>query len=979
MPIDQEAVHRRAQGLVLAIVLVGAALTLALFLQGRRAVLRDFHSDFQSEAQAQRANMASYLEARLQFLDGLARHMELDPEPGAKAFDRFVAAERSRVDGIQALEWAPRVTRDRRAAFEARGGLPITQRGPAGTLERAGVRQAYFPVTYLEPVAGNRLAMGFDLGSNRVRLTAIEAARDTGLPRATEPLLLVQETKEQPGFLIFAPVFHSGQPTATVAQRRAAFRGVVVGVFRTGDLIAAAVPASKGKSLMGALYDLSSGWRPGPIHTWGGPPAATISLPRRILLGSLPTMPFTLPFAGRTWAGRIQPQPAFVQATLQTYPWFVLPVGSVVTGLMAWLVFLLHTQKRRAEKLFMDRSRELVQSVAELGRREDDLRLLLDSTAEAIYGINLKGRCTFCNQALLKMLGYNSPEDLIGRNMHVVIHHSRNDGSEYPEHECRIFKAIRDGRESHADDEVIWRADGTSFPSEYWSYPQFRDGKLIGAVVTFNDISSRMAMAQGLADKDRLLGAVSRSLAGLLDSMDYDQVLGEFLALLGEGARASRAYLVQGFDGAHPVRTHQWVTAGTPATAVPFLEASVGAQGFPRWVEALRGDQTISGALEAFPVGERRFLEAEGIRSLLAMPVQVHGTLWAFIGLEECQGLRTWSQPEQDILRLAARALGTVIEHQHVHAEVEAARANLECRVAERTQALVQANEELEGEMASRRLAEDERNRAQTLLHQAQKLESIGRLAANIAHEINTPIQYLSVNLQFLDKTYAQLIGALPPFLPEASQDLHWITEETPKVLSDCMEGLDQVARIVRAMKEFSHPGSPDPVAMDLNRCLDSAVTVSRNEWKNVATLALDLAPELPVIHGFQGELNQVFLNLIVNAAQAIAAKTRHGGGMGAITVASRLTPGGVEIRVADTGTGIAPEHQGRVFDPFFTTKEVGVGTGQGLAVSYQTVVQQHGGSITFTTREGEGTTFIVLLPLRALPTQPRARWEEAV
>jgi signal transduction histidine kinase len=268
--------------------------------------------------------------------------------------------------------------------------------------------------------------------------------------------------------------------------------------------------------------------------------------------------------------------------------------------------------------------------------------------------------------------------------------------------------------------------------------------------------------------------------------------------------------------------------------------------------------------------------------------------------------------------------------------------------------------------------SEDENNLAQMQLHQTQKLESVGRLAAGIAHEINTPLQYLSLNMMFLKKTYGQVFQAsLPPLgaaLAGQEPDLPWLQEETRKVLSDSMDGIEQVVRIVRAMKDFSHPGSPDPLPVNVNRCLESAATVSRNEWKYVADLTLELDPDLPMIQGFPAELNQVFLNLIINAAHAIGAKSRPGRELGAITLATARMPEGVEIRIRDTGTGIAPEHQAKVFDPCFTTKAVGVGTGQGLMVSYQTIVSSHGGRIYFETVPGEGTTFIVQLPLRSRP-----------
>ncbi|NTV73551.1 MAG: histidine kinase, partial [Holophaga sp.] len=255
-------------------------------------------------------------------------------------------------------------------------------------------------------------------------------------------------------------------------------------------------------------------------------------------------------------------------------------------------------------------------------------------------------------------------------------------------------------------------------------------------------------------------------------------------------------------------------------------------------------------------------------------------------------------------------------------------------------------------------------------LRQAQKLESVGQLASGIAHEINTPIQFVNLNLTLLKKAFIQLTGVLDlyrealgpdPRLKAAEEDadLDYLCAELPKVLQDSLDGVQRVARIVRAMKEFTHPGARDPTLLDVNRLAGSAATIAANEWKYIANLDLDLEEGLPAVRGHAAELSQVLLNLIVNAAHAIGAR----GGMGTITVSTRSREGLVEIRVRDTGTGIPPEAQARVFEPFFTTKGVGKGTGQGLTICYQNIVNLHGGKIFFETEPGVGTTFIIQLP----------------
>lgn len=278
-----------------------------------------------------------------------------------------------------------------------------------------------------------------------------------------------------------------------------------------------------------------------------------------------------------------------------------------------------------------------------------------------------------------------------------------------------------------------------------------------------------------------------------------------------------------------------------------------------------------------------------------------------------------------------------------------------------------------------------ERRLLERQLAQAQKLESIGQLAAGIAHEINTPIQYVGDNVVFLKKSFEDLLGLLERIkgivwaldfqgvgraelqglraeLERA--DLDYLRSEIPMALEQTLEGVHRVAAIVRAMKEFSHPGKRENTAVDINRALESTITVSKNEWKYVAELVTDLAPDLPSVHCDAGELNQVFLNIIVNAAQAIGEVVNADSPQkGTIKISTRREGSWVEVRIQDTGPGIPEAIRSRVFDPFFTTKEVGKGTGQGLALCHSVIVKKLKGSISFETEAGKGTTFVVRLP----------------
>ncbi len=268
-----------------------------------------------------------------------------------------------------------------------------------------------------------------------------------------------------------------------------------------------------------------------------------------------------------------------------------------------------------------------------------------------------------------------------------------------------------------------------------------------------------------------------------------------------------------------------------------------------------------------------------------------------------------------------------------------------------------------------------------------QKLESIGRLAAGIAHEINTPTQYITDNTRFLSDAFRALTGVVSQYricrerlqaaggevdlaqalaTVEGAADLDFFSKEIPQAIQQSLDGLSRIARIVGSLKEFSHPNSIDKAPTDLNHAVETAVSISRHEWKYVADVATDFDPALPPVPCMVDKINQVLLNLIVNAAHTIAEalKTR-AEARGKITIRTRVEPEAVRIEVADTGMGIPPQLRSRLFEPFFTTKRVGQGTGQGLSLVHRVVVHEHRGSVDFVSEVGRGTTFRLWLPLR--------------
>lgn len=289
-------------------------------------------------------------------------------------------------------------------------------------------------------------------------------------------------------------------------------------------------------------------------------------------------------------------------------------------------------------------------------------------------------------------------------------------------------------------------------------------------------------------------------------------------------------------------------------------------------------------------------------------------------------------------------------------------------------------------DLTEHKQAEKDRQMMELQLRQSQKLESIGQLAAGIAHEINTPTQYVGDNTRFLKDAFDSVIkvlksheellaaarqNAVTPELLDQSEavltasDVDYFCVQIPQAIQETLEGIERVSKIVRAMKEFSHPGGKEKCPADLNKAIESTITVARNEWKYVADLITDFENGLPLVPCFVGEFNQVILNLVVNAAHAIGDVVKEQPGTkGKIVIQTRRDGDHVMVRISDTGTGIPESHRSHIFEPFFTTKEVGKGSGQGLALVYNSIIKKHGGTVSFETETGIGTTFVIRLPV---------------
>jgi signal transduction histidine kinase len=330
------------------------------------------------------------------------------------------------------------------------------------------------------------------------------------------------------------------------------------------------------------------------------------------------------------------------------------------------------------------------------------------------------------------------------------------------------------------------------------------------------------------------------------------------------------------------------------------------------------------------------------------------------------------AQPVLYIVDLAPLVLGlTGLGIGVFHARLMRIRHSIELTVTERTADLQRALDDL--------------STAQAELLNAQKLEAIGGLAAGIAHEINTPIQYVGDNTKFVEESLNSLLNVVSASarLAAAASEVHdvsalveayesaardaevdYLATEVPNAIKESLDGIEQVAAIVRALKSFAHPGTDQKSASNLNEMITDTTAVARGEWKTAADLDLSgLEPDLPLVPVLAGPLKQVLLNMIINAAHAIEDAFAESGGKGQITITSAERDGFAEITISDNGAGIPAEIGDRIFEPFFTTKTVGKGSGQGLAIA-QSIVGNHDGTLTFESEVGKGTVFTIRLPI---------------
>ena len=466
------------------IIIFGITLTGFLFWQEKNSELSHFQSQFERDA-ALRANLVqSHLNECLLIVLALHSFYAGSDTVERDEFKEFTETLLENRKELQVMGWLPRIPHSERDAFEKRmrkagyAGFRIEDFVTEQSITDAPEHEEYFPIEYMEPTAGNESKIGLNILSQPIRRAALERARDTGLPAVTE-LIHIFHDKVQ-GFNIYIPNYRRGMPATTVAERRAALDGYLMGVFRMADVIAKPMMLGKASGLSFDLIDQSAPPERRMLYSWESRLQSSTSW-QSPLLPTSPGYSRKFVFCGHRWEMTVSANQAYIANHYSVGYWSILPAGLGLTLLLclnlrttrirgAVLEGMVHERtmelcqyQDNLEDLVKERSAEicqtneqLMQEVADrklaetrLQNSESRLRSILDSTAEAIYGVDTNGNCMFCNRACLDMLGYKSQEELLGKNMHWLIHHSHADGTPFPIEECEIFRSFKSG-DGHA-------------------------------------------------------------------------------------------------------------------------------------------------------------------------------------------------------------------------------------------------------------------------------------------------------------------------------------------------------------------------------------------------------------------------------------------------------------------------------------------------------------------------------------------------
>jgi len=630
---------------------------------------------------------------------------------------------------------------------------------------------------------------------------------------------------------------------------------------------------------------------------------------------------------------------------------------------------------------------------------EFQVRLLLDSTAEAIFGLDMDGCCTFANPACVQMLGYRDVEELIGQNMHKLIHNRRGDGTPIPANECLILNVLQSGKGNHEDSEVLWQADGNSFPAEFWSYPIYHDGNITGAVVTFLDITERLAMAAAQRESDERYktlvdsspdwvwetnskGIYTYASSKVYDLLGYlpEEVIGKTPFELMSSAEAERIGTIfteivankspiANLENTNCHKNGHSVVLET--SGVPILSEDgelLGYRGIDRDVTQRKIDEREFRAQQYFT---NTVLDAAGnvivVLDLNGCLVRFNRAAEELTGYtsDEVLGKPVWDlvipEEQQNGVKSVFAKLSVGEEEIAGQYENEWVNRHGGRRLLHWHNSVLRDDDDgvishivaLGYDITEKKVAEAEHARIQNELQQAQKMESLGQLTGGIAHDFN--------NLLGIINGYAGL--ALEKYINKGEEQL-------VDYVRNIKEAGERAADLVTQMLVFSRSDQADNIPIQFAPLLREDIKMLRATLPSTIEIEIEIEPDLPSILMNPTQLHQILMNLSINARDAMNGEgqlTIRLGWTRALDTDSPIshkpiTGDWIELCVGDTGSGIDPEIIQDIFNPFFTTKEVGKGTGMGLSVIYR-IMEDHGGHILLESEQDKGTTFCMLFP----------------
>jgi two-component system cell cycle sensor histidine kinase/response regulator CckA len=979
----------------LIIILAGMLLIAVLYRECRKSAQENLNKQFAVDAATCASIITNALQAHLVDLEAVCRFYNASIHVDRRQFHQFVAPTLKTRPGVQAIEWIPRVPQAERPRFEAearRDGLPdyhFYQLDPEGNHVLVEPHQYYYPVYYVEPLAGNEPAVGFDLGSHPARLAALEQARDTGQPTVTKRITLVQETGGQTGFLIYIPVYRQEMPLATVGQRRLALQGFALGVFRAEDTIEAATRLLPEACLISELFDPSAPADERLLYCNDREPWHRHKASWKNWLAPVVTLHFAHPFtfAGRQWQVNIVAEPAYVHKHVTLSYWLIPPLGIGLTLLLALYLRALLSHKERAENLVAERT-------AALQKTTNMLSQIINIVPQAIFWKDRNGVFLGCNRKFIQAVGLENTDEIIGKT-NDDLPCSKDEGELYLQNDLQVME---ENRPQHHVIKTLPQKDGTGRWVDTSKIPIHLDGTVIGVLGIFEDITERQLAEQALRESEEKYRLLVSQIPAMVFRGYGDWSVDPF----DEKVESLTGYSKEDFE----TRRVKWCDL-IPAEDLDyattiFIEALKTDKSYVRehrlrkkngkiiWVQC-RGqifcdDQGkvdhISGV--SFDVTQRRQAE-EAVRESERFLADIFTSIQDGINILDLDFNILRTNPTMERWFVHALPLVGKKCYQAFHGRREPCEICPYHETLETGKAAHSPKQGKDGpepgwveiftfpitdmatgkvkgvvgyirDITARQQTEEALRRSEEQLRQAVKMEAVGCLAGGVAHDFNNILTAIT--------GYCELLLTKQDLQDPVRHDVKHI-----------LAAAEQAASLTRQLLAFSRKQVLQPQRLDLNQVVDNLDKMLRRIIGEDIELVTVLGPELGTVMADPGQIEQVIMNLAVNARDAMPQ-----GGKLTIETANadldeaysqrrvEVQPGPyVMLAVSDTGVGLDQESQARIFEPFFTTKELGKGTGLGLSTVYG-IIKQSGGHIWVYSEPGDGTTFKIYLPRLEAP-----------